>query len=321
MRILVPISGIVAAALGLTGALAAEPPMTTGRPTMLERIAARREARRVDEKAIRQGVDAFVAHYNAHDAAAIAAAFAEDASIADANGHVTQGRKAIEATFAEVFKRHPNTTIENTIASIRFIRPTEAIETGSSTVVYDKDATAEKTRYQVTHKKIDGAWQMVSAVELPGDAWTGDEPLSHLDMLVGRWVDESPDAVVLTSYIWSENRRFLLSRFTIQIAGRPAMTGVQRIGWDPLEKTIRSWVFDSEGGFAEGVWTQDGDQWKVRLKGVTSDGKPATVTQLMTFEGDDRMTFQLVDRTLGDEKLPDGPKVVVVRQPELPAMK
>ena len=32
------------------------------------------------------------------------------------------------------------------------------------------------------------------------------------------------------------------------------MTVTQRIGWDPAAKQIRSWEFDSEGGFGEGTW-------------------------------------------------------------------
>ena len=70
------------------------------------------------------------------------------------------------------------------------------------------------------------------------------------------------------AYRWTDNHRFILGQFTVQIAGKPAMTGTQRIGWDPLKKTIRSWVFDSEGGFAEGTWTLDGNKWVVKLTGV-----------------------------------------------------
>ena len=62
---------------------------------------------------------------------------------------------------------------------------------------------------------------------------------------------------MLTSYRWTDNHRFILGQFTVQIGGKPAMTGSQRIGWDPLKKTIRSWVFDSEGGFAEGLWSRE----------------------------------------------------------------
>ncbi len=90
---------------------------------------------------------------------------------------------------------------------------------------------------------------MASATDLPEDTWGGEAELKQLAGLIGDWVDESPDAIVLTSYRWTDNHRFILGQFTVQIGGKPAMTGSQRIGWDPLKKTIRSWVFDFGGRF------------------------------------------------------------------------
>ena len=105
--------------------------------------------------------------------------------------------------------------------------------------------------------------------------------------------------MIVTSYRWTDNKNFILGEFNIQVAGRPVMSGSQRIGWDPLAKVIRSWVFDSEGGFAEGVYSQDGDRWIVKLTGVTRDGEPATATNVITLLGKDRMTWQSRDRIVG----------------------
>ena len=33
------------------------------------------------------------------------------------------------------------------------------------------------------------------------------------------------------------------------------------IGYDPVKGRLRSWVFDSEGGFGEGSWRQEGNKW------------------------------------------------------------
>ena len=99
---------------------------------------------------------------------------------------------------------------------------------------------------------------------------TPEEQLKQLQWMIGDWVDESPEALVVTSYRWTDNQCYILSEFKVQSAGRPEMTGTQRIGWDPLAKTIRSWVFDSEGGFGEGTWTRDGDHWIVKRTGVTA---------------------------------------------------
>jgi uncharacterized protein (TIGR02246 family) len=315
MRIVISALGILAALLAAVPAGVAaekEPSSTVASP------ASARHRRPEDEKAIRQLVDDFVAAYNGHDAPAIAGLFTSDGMIADEDGKVTRDRAAIEKVFAGIFKEHPNTRIEDTIESIRFVGPAEAVEDGITTVVHDKETPAEKNRYRAVHVKREGKWQMASAVDLPEDAWTGADQLNQLAGLIGDWVDENPDALVLTSYRWTDNRRFILGQFTVQIGGKPAMTGTQRIGWDPLKKTIRSWVFDSEGGFAEGLWTRDGNKWAVKLTGVTRDGKPSAATHTITQMGKDRMILQTVDRVIGNEKMPDGEKILVVRRPPPP---
>jgi hypothetical protein len=96
------------------------------------------------------------------------------------------------------------------------------------------------------------------------------------------------------------------------------MTGTQRIGWDPLAKKIRSWVFDSEGGFGEGVWTRDGKQWIVKRTGVTRDGKIASATTIITRTSKHRMTWQQRDRIVGGEKTPDTGKIQITRKPPSP---
>ncbi|MEN6449625.1 MAG: SgcJ/EcaC family oxidoreductase [Thermoguttaceae bacterium] len=271
-----------------------------------------------DEKAIRQNVDAFVKDYNDHNARAIATLFTQDGVTADDEGNSARGREAIEQVFANVFKEHPKTRMTNVIESIRMTGPAEAVENGTSTAVHDDGATPEKTRYRVVHVKQGGKWLMAAATELPEGKWGGAEALNQLEWLIGDWVDESPDALVLNSYHWTDNHRFILGQFIVQIGGKPAMTGSQRIGWDPRDKTIRSWVFDSEGGFAEGVWTREGDTWLAKLAGVTRDGKRASGTRKMTMVSRDRFIVQSVDRTVGDEKRPDGDKIIIVRRPPEP---
>ena len=136
--------------------------------------------------------------------------------------------------------------------------------------------------------------------------------------MIGDWVDESPESVVLTSYRWDDNHNFILSDFSIQVVGKSVMNGSQRIGWDPLAKVIRSWVFDSEGGFAEGVYSRDGNRWIIKMTGVTRDGKVASSTNTITRESKDRTTWSSRDRMVGGEPTGDVEQVVVVRKPPQP---
>jgi hypothetical protein len=86
-----------------------------------------------------------------------------------------------------------------------------------------------------------------------------------------------------------------------------------------LAKKIRSWVFDSEGGFCEGIWTREGNQWIVKMTGVTHDGKIASSTNITTRVSKDRMTWQQRDRIVGGEKTPDIAETPITRQPPAPS--
>ena len=276
------------------------------------------QSRTDDESAIRRNVDAFTKAANAHDAKALAALFTTDGELVNEEGHAMQGREAIERTFAGVFHAHPKMQIGVAVKSIRFVGPTVAIEDGASTIKNTSGEGAEHNRYMVVHVKQDGRWQMGSARDLPDEENSGSDELARLEWLIGEWVDESPAAVVMTSYHWDADRRAILSEFKIQVGGRPAMTGSQRIAWDPSTKKLHSWLFDSEGGFAEGGWTQNGNQWIVKLTGTRHDGSVASATNVTTRVTKDRMTWQSRDRIVGDEVQPNVDEIVIVRKPPQP---
>ena len=271
-----------------------------------------------DEKAIRLAAEAFAKAYNAGDAKAIASLFATSGEIVNEEGQSTQGREGIEQVFAGIFKEHPKTQMDLAVGSIRFIGPDMAVEDGTATVTDAPDEPAQRSPYTVVHTGRNGKWLMASAKDLPDDAPTPEEQLKQLQWLIGDWVDESPEALVVTSYRWTDNQCYILSEFKVQIGGRPVMTGTQRIGWDPLAKNIRSWVFDSEGGFGEGTWTRDGNRWIVKRTGVTRDGKIASATNTITRLHKHRMTWQSRDRIVGGEQTPDIEAITITRKPPLP---
>ena len=147
---------------------------------------------------------------------------------------------------------------------------------------------------------------------------THQERLKEIEWLVGDWVEETPDAVVTTSVAWADNNNFLLRSFDVRVKGKPALTGTQRIGWDPLTRQIKSWVFDSHGGYGEGLWTRAGNQWVIKATGVRPDGRTATATQVLTFVNKDTLRWKSIDRTLGDEIVQEIDEIVMVRKPPKP---
>ena len=271
-----------------------------------------------DEKSIRLAAEAFAKAYNAGDAQTIARLFVVGGEVVNEEGQSTKGRELIEQEFAGIFKEHPKTHMDLAIESIRFIGSDMAIEDGMATVTHAPDEPALHSPYSVTYAKQDGNWLTASARDLPDDTLMPEEQLKQLQWMIGEWVDESPEALIMTSYRWTDNKCFILSEFKVQVGGRPVMTGTQRIGWDPLAKTIRSWVFDSEGGFGEGIWTREGNQWIVKKTGVTRDGKVASATNIITQVSKDRMTWQQRDRIVGGEKTPDIAETPITRNPPTP---
>jgi uncharacterized protein (TIGR02246 family) len=248
-----------------------------------------------DERVIRRAAEAFAKAYNAHDTKAVAELFAADAEIVNELGESTQGRGEIQKVFAGIFDENPETQISVDIKSIRFLTPAVAVEEGTSSVTHAPDQPPENTRYVVVHARQDGKWLMASARDL-AEEQEDEDPMALLEWMIGDWVDDGPDSLVVTSARWSDNHRYILGDFTIEVSGRTA-------------------TFDSEGGFSEGVYSQDGDQWIVKMRGVTHDGKLASSTNVTTLKGKDRRTWESHDRVVGGEVQPDIEEVSIVRKP------
>jgi hypothetical protein len=83
------------------------------------------------------------------------------------------------------------------------------------------------------------------------------------------------------------------------------MTVTQRIGWDPQTGQFRSWIFDSEGGFAEGRWEKDESAWTIQQSGVLPDGGTASAMALLAPDGKDAFDWTLTYRRVGGDKLAD----------------
>jgi uncharacterized protein (TIGR02246 family) len=272
--------------------------------------------RSADEAAIRQHIEQFAKAYNAHDAKAVAGLFAADGRIESKDGETSEGRDAIEKTFAAIFQQSPQQKLEVAVDSVRFLNPDLAIEVGT-TKATNPDEAPEYDRYTVLHVKRDGKWQMAFARDEEGPKASANERLKPLAWLVGEWVDHDGVADVSTVCKWSEDGMFLLQEFKLKLKGHEAMTVSQRIGWDPLANSIRSWVFDSEGGFGEGLWLRDGDDWVIKATGIRPDGTVGSATNYLIREGPDGYVWRSLDRVVADE-VQEPVEVKIVRKPPQP---
>ena len=277
--------------------------------------------RSADEVAIRLTGKSFVKAYCDADAKSIAAHFTPDAEYIDEQGNVYQGRAEIEAALTACFSDNVGCRIEMIIDSIRFISPGVAVEDGTTTVTPTDGTGPVYNHYTAVHVKTAGIWLAASVRDrAPKGRRQHRTQLQQLGWLEGEWVDEGDDSVVLFSCEAIDGGNFLLRRFTIQVAGQETLSGTQRIGWDPLTGKLRAWIFDSEGGYSDGVWHRDDERWVLKSTGVTSDGQTASSTSVYTFVNAHTMTWQSVNHEIAGVQQPDSELVTIVRRAPLPEL-
>ncbi|MGO9463603.1 MAG: YybH family protein [Isosphaeraceae bacterium] len=338
MRRLVGVSAVALGCLGAAGRLLAQDAVVgrggSGAPLATQTTAAASSkaapaaaqskalgltGRPEEEKAVRAVGETFTSAYNAGDAKAVAALFTEDAEMVDANGAGIKGRPTIQAFFEAMFRERKGAKIEISLESLAFLGPEVAKEEGHTRVKpAEKEAADAVRRYTVLFVKQGGKWLYTSVHEDDEPALAHHERLKELEWMLGDWIDETTDSTVHASCRWSPDKNFLLRDFTIHVQGKPVMTVTQRIGWDPLTKQIRSWFFDSEGGYGEGYWTRDGKQWIIKSTGVLPDGRTASATNVLTRVGPHSARWASIQRTVGGQVVPNLQEYVMVRRPPPP---
>ena len=80
---------------------------------------------------------------------------------------------------------------------------------------------------------------------------------------------------------------------------------------------MKSWVFDSDGGHGEGIWSPVAGRWVIKSTAVMPDGITGSATIVIERAGNDRYTMKGFDRIRGDEAEPDF-EVTIVRTPPAP---
>lgn len=269
-----------------------------------------------DEAAIKAVVDAFVKAFNAGDAEAAAATYAKSAIVVDEHGERTVGRDAIREQYAASFADNLASTIAIEADELRFLGAETAIEVGRTTITPAKGAGApEITRFTAVYVKEDGAWKQGAVRDELAHDIPPHERLKDLEWLLGDWVNESDDAIVATSCVWAKGGAFIDREFTMKTKGMPVLSGTQRIGWDPLKRQFKTWIFDSEGGHGEGYLTRNGNEWVIKVEGVNRNGQPMTATNVITRLSKDRMSWRSTDRTVGGSAVPGIDEFFVVRKP------
>jgi uncharacterized protein (TIGR02246 family) len=299
------LAGGLAAVLAIGVLSARDDPASAPKP------AAADQEREADTEAIRATARAFAAAFNKGDAKAVAAQWTEYGECADADGELIRGRANIEKAFAEFFKANPRAKVQVLVGSIRFPAPDLALEEGVLRQVNTVKDLPTSTLYSATHVRTDGKWQTAVSRE-----WgAGQDRLENLDWLVGQWSATLTDQTVTLTFTRDGQKPFILGRFTKTAGDKTVSTGTMRIGLDPQTGQLRSWHFDEDGGHGQSLWVRDGNRWVLDCVGVMGDGAETASVNVLGRLNNDEITWQSIDRVMGDQALPDTVPIRLTRVP------
>lgn len=271
-------------------------------------------------EAVTKLFDSLAKAYDARDPKAIVALFTTTCEFIDADDNVFQGHEAIAKEFTALFEINPKNSGSFAADDVREVSPgvlsVDGVATFSAKEKQDSDPVTVDFAAIIV-KQSDGRWLLASVRSEGEDSvLTPHARLKELEWLIGDWIDESEDSSMHTIARWSEDGNFIITDFSIRVAGRTVMKGTQRLGWDGAIEKFRSWVFDSQGGHGEGIWTLIDDRWIVKSNGVGAHGEVGSSTHTYEWDGKDSYSFSVTDRIVDDEAEPDFVARVVRKPPE-----
>lgn len=270
----------------------------------------------LDKLAIQESIAGYLIAVNERDPVAAASYWSQTGQWVADDGKRVQGPEEIAVALAKSFEEDPpgmSVSLRN--LTIRLISPTVAIEDGLA-VISIPDVGDSEASYSVVHVKQNGKWKVDSVREtVTPSSPARQSQLDSLSWMVGDWVDQlDSDVTIETSCSWTEGNNALRRSFRVTENGQVIKKGTQVILWDARLGAIRSWVFDSDGGFGNGIWKQQGPStWVVDAEFQLADGGAATSTNIYSGITDTKFEFQSVDRTIDGVGMDDIPAIAVVK--------
>ena len=253
--------------------------------------------------------------FNAGDAKSLAACWTETGEFVGPAGARADGREGIEKQFQAAFAAgKPSSKLQLHVNQLRLVNDGLALVEAIADVKPAVPAGGAQVAAFVLVKP-NGSWLIESARETNAPL----PPASHLkelDWLVGDWSSETSKAGITlrTACDWTANHAFLIRKFKVD--GKEAFLsgGTEIIGWDPRTSRIRSWLFDSDGGFGENVWVRDGNRWLIQYSGTLADGSAASAIHILTNVDATTITLQSRDRVVNGAAQADIPQTELKRQ-------
>jgi uncharacterized protein (TIGR02246 family) len=270
-----------------------------------------READKVAiDKLIKDNIEAF----NNRDAAAITAQWTADGEFIANDGKPLRGRAELHKGYADFFKTlKGKSKVEVQHDDLRFPSADTAVADVTLRLKNEDGEVVGSSWRNTLAVREGGQWKVAMVREWDRDVGL-DVDLGELQWLIGNWQAANKDREVTTTYEWDEYKAFIRGKYTVREGGKVVESGTQLIGKDNAEGAIRSWVFQSDGGFGGGLWTREGTKWSVDVYGVTADGKELTATSIYIRLDPNTFTWQAVDQALDGQAIADTAPIKIMKQ-------
>ena len=288
-------------------------PWAEGQESVLAPIA--KEVTAADgDTALQDALDAATRSYveatNARRFEAMADQWTEGAELSEGGGLIV-GREAIVASIRGWLETNPEARIAIRLTGVKALGKSAARVRGVMSFTRKPGAKPIETRFESLRVLEGNTWRLAESTVEPSQV----DALEALAWMVGTWRATDPDsgATIDASYQRVAGGHLILGGIRHRAPPRDGLPAteidvVELIHPDKATGSVRSWVFDSTGARAEGVFETDGTSFNRCFVGTTADGAAGDVArwvQVIVPTGNGTCTMQSIERSLDGTPLPD----------------
>ena len=255
--------------------------------------------------AVRRAADTYAAAFNGGDDAAIADQWTLGAELVEGDD-VLKGRDAITASLMRWRTAHPQATLKIEVTDVQPLAAGLARVQGMLAFTKHPGDEPAVSRFNSLRVLDGGMWRIAESRSVP----TPRTALAHLSWIIGTWqsTDAGTGATVDATYEKSLGGHAFVGRVTVKRKDGSTVESIDVIHADRLTGRVRSWIFDSTGARAEGIFSSDGTSFERRLVGTPGDptlGSRAEWVQVIAPLGSDMVLWQSIERTIDGRSEPD----------------
>ena len=267
-----------------------------------------------DTSKIEAAIESYVSAFNSKDVEKLVSHWSPSGVyVSRSSGERVTGQAALTEEFTAILSGDEVPKLAVQTESIEFISPSVAVERGSAVV--SREDASDETTYQVIYIKHNDEWLIdrVSEDQVIVQASNYDR-LKGLEFLIGQWVDTGEGFGIEIDCEWTKNQNYISRKYQVASDDGSDSSGLQIIGWDAKQEHVRSWLFDSDGGFVKGEWTRRDDVWVVQSVATLPDGAVGSFTSVFRPIDEDGYGWKKLNRVLDGKLLPNIDEVIIRRK-------